>query len=71
LGVIAFSKKTTPSQAPPVLLTVKEAAALLRVTPRFLYQLIAEQRIPHRRIGRAVRFERAELLAWTKQSSSA
>ena len=32
-------------------LTVKEAAELLKVSPGCVYQLIAERRIPHLRIG--------------------
>ena len=49
-----------------VFLTTQEAADLLRVQRRSLYRLVQQQRIPYRRIGRAIRFERTELLAWTK-----
>ena len=51
---------------PLVFLTAQEAADLLRVQKRSLYRLVQQQRIPYRRIGRAIRFERNELLAWTK-----
>ena len=47
-----------------VFLTVEEAAALLRISPRTLYRLIAARRIPPRRIGRSLRLEQHELLTW-------
>ena len=55
-----------PSDSPLVFLTAQEAAELLRVQRRSLYRLVRQQRIPYRRIGRAIRFERNELLVWTK-----
>jgi excisionase family DNA binding protein len=54
------------SDSPLVFLTAQEAADLLRVQRRSLYRLVQQQRIPYRRVGRAIRFERNELLAWTK-----
>ena len=54
------------SQSPPIFLTVSEAAKLLRITTRSIYQMVAESRIPYRRVGRAVRFEQTELMEWTK-----
>ena len=54
------------SDGPLAFLTAREAADLLRVQRRSLYRLVQQQRIPYRRIGRAIRFERNELLAWTK-----
>ena len=58
-----------PSDSPLVFLTAQEAAELLRVQRRSLYRLVQQQRIPYRRIGRAIRFERNELLAWTKPNN--
>ena len=55
-----------PSDSPLVFLTAQEAADLLRVQRRSLYRLVRLQQIPFRRIGRAIRFERNELLTWTK-----
>lgn len=55
-----------PAETPLVFLTAQEAADLLRVRKRSLYRLVQQQKIPYRRIGRAIRFERHELLAWTK-----
>ena len=54
------------SQPAPIFLTVSEAAKLLRITTRSIYQMVAESRIPYRRVGRAVRFEQTELMEWTK-----
>jgi excisionase family DNA binding protein len=53
-----------------VFLTAQEAADLLRVQRRSLYRLVQQQRIPYRRVGRAIRFERNELLAWTQPQSN-
>jgi excisionase family DNA binding protein len=61
--------KTRAGQPAPVLLTVQEAADLLRVTTRTLYQMVAEARIPYRRVGKALRFDRAEILEWTKTNT--
>jgi excisionase family DNA binding protein len=44
------------------LLTIKEAAELLRLSPRTLYVLVETRRIPFVRIGRAVRFDRETLI---------
>jgi len=50
---------------PPEILTYREAAEYLRTPVNTLYWLIAQQRIPHFRIGpRSVRFRRSELDAW-------
>ncbi len=48
------------------LLTTKEAAALLAVSVRTIYAWVAERRIPYRKAGRLLRFDRDELLAWSE-----
>lgn len=58
------------SQSAPILLTVSEAAKLLRITTRSIYQMVAESRIPYRRVGRSVRFEQSELMEWTKAQAN-
>jgi excisionase family DNA binding protein len=45
------------------LLTVRDAATLLHVSPSFLYVLVETKAVPHLRIGRAIRFDRHALLA--------
>jgi excisionase family DNA binding protein len=43
------------------LLTITEAAALLGVKPQTLYLWVSLRRVPHRKIGRLVRFTEADL----------
>lgn len=49
------------AEAPPVLLTIPEVAALLRCTRRTVERQIACRRLSVLKLGRAVRIERAEL----------
>lgn len=58
------------SYAPDRLLDINEAAALLRLKPRTIYAMVAERRIPYRKAGRLLRFERAELLEWSKEQAT-
>lgn len=55
----------------PLLLTELQAAKVLSVCPRTLWTLRTEGRIPHIRIGRAVRYARGDLVAWIQNSRSA
>jgi excisionase family DNA binding protein len=50
-----------PSQA--LLLTVKEAAKLMRIGRDMAYALVAEDKIPSVRLGRHIRIPRASLIA--------
>jgi len=61
------SKRSQPTH---IFLTVSEAAKLLRITTRPIYRMVAESRIPYRRLGRAVRFEETELTEWTKAQAN-
>lgn len=49
------------------LLTAEEVAALLRVTPAWVYSETRRHRIPHIRLGRYVRYRRDALIAWMDQ----
>jgi excisionase family DNA binding protein len=49
---------------PNDVLTADEAAALLRVGRNQLYEAVSRGEIPHRRIGRSIRFSRAVLIRW-------
>lgn len=56
------------------LLTAEEVAALLRVTPAWVYAQTRRHRIPHLRLGRYVRYRRDALLEWmegVEEASSA
>ena len=48
-------------------LNVREAADLLRVSIRSIYQWASEGSIPHRKAGRRLIFLESELLDFTKQ----
>jgi excisionase family DNA binding protein len=43
------------------LLTISEAAALLGVKAQTLYLWVSQKRVPHRKIGRLVRFTESDL----------
>lgn len=49
---------------PPLYLTTREVAAMLRVKERKIYDLAAAGEIPHRRITGKLLFPRAELMDW-------
>lgn len=53
-----------PGSAPESLLTVLEAAVYLHVSRAKIYLLTCRRQIPHHKLGRHVRFRRAELDAW-------
>ena len=46
------------------LIDIRSVAQVLDVTPRHIQRLVAERRIPYLKIGRFVRFDRAELDLW-------
>ncbi len=45
-------------------LSVEDAASLLHVGRNTIYGLVAQNKIPHRRLGKAIRFSRVALMAW-------
>jgi excisionase family DNA binding protein len=45
---------------------VREAAELLRLSPKTLYGLVSQRRIPFRKAGRRLLFLESELLEWTR-----
>ena len=46
------------------LLDINQIADQLGVTPRFICRLVAERRIPFCKLGKFVRFDEAEIVAW-------
>jgi excisionase family DNA binding protein len=46
------------------LLDASEAAQLLRVPRSTLYELVRSRGLPHIKVGRALRFTRADLSRW-------
>ena len=59
----------TPAGIPPQLLTVAEVAALLRVEVSTIYVWTSKRRIPFRKVGGRLRFDRDEILRWTVPES--
>jgi excisionase family DNA binding protein len=53
----------------PLLYTVAEAAELLNVTQNWLEESVSAQTIPHRRLGRKIRFSQADLDSLIEQSA--
>jgi excisionase family DNA binding protein len=52
------------------LLTAEEVAALLRVTPAWVYAETRRNRIPHVRLGRYVRYRADALAEWMDKLES-
>ncbi|WNG57406.1 helix-turn-helix domain-containing protein [Archangium gephyra] len=51
------------------LLTVEEAAALLRLRPKTLYNWVSQGKVPYSKLGSVVRFNRRELVDWVAKNS--
>ena len=45
-------------------LTLVEAQAFLKIGRSALYRAVARNQVPHRRIGKQIRFSRGALTAW-------
>lgn len=54
----------------PRFLKVTELAELLKIKPRTIYEMVAQNRIPYRKPpgSNILRFDLDEILAWTKLS---
>jgi len=63
----AIGVPAAPAPVVSEILDLADAAALLRVEPQTLYSWTRSRsrvRIPYRRLGKFLRFERTELLTW-------
>ena len=60
------------SESGPQLLKVPELAALLKVKPRTIYEMVAQGRIPYPKPpgSNILRFDLDEILVWTKTGRS-
>ena len=69
-----MSTSARPSVMPsrPQFLKVPELAAMLKVKPRTIYEMVAQGRIPYRKPPgtNILRFDLEEILAWTKAGSN-
>ncbi len=57
----------TPTNQAMGWLTIDEAAALIRVPKSWLYERTRTNTIPHLKLGKYIRFDRHELIAWARQ----
>ncbi len=63
------STMSEPQLLTEPLLDASEAARLLRVPRSTLYELVRSRGLPHIKVGRALRFTRADLAAWIADHS--
>jgi excisionase family DNA binding protein len=56
----------------PQFLKVPELAAMLKVKPKTIYDMVAQRRIPYRKLpgSNILRFDLDEIVAWTKAGNS-
>ena len=59
---------TAPALDDADVLDVPQVASLLRVGRNTVYALVARNGIPHRRLGRAIRFSRVAVMSWLSTS---
>lgn len=69
------TEQPTPEQLPDErderdVLDVPHVARLLGVGRNTIYTLVAKNQIPHRRLGKAIRFSRAAVMSWLSSWSS-
>jgi excisionase family DNA binding protein len=50
-------------------LTVKEIAAHLRLSPRTIYSMVSDNKMPFRRAGDTLLFHRDEIDQWTREGA--
>ena len=48
----------------PQLITIDQLADRLGVTERYVRRLVAEKRVPYRKLGKLVRFAEHEIATW-------
>lgn len=47
------------------MMNIDQVAEYLNVKPRFVRRLVTERRIPFYKVGKFVRFDRAEIRSWS------
>lgn len=69
LRAVPIINSSAPAKLPagvPHLLTVDEVAAMLRLRPKTIYNMVSQGRIPFRKAGHQLLFDPKEIEAWTK-----
>jgi excisionase family DNA binding protein len=64
LAWLRLQRPETEQREPAKLLDAKEMAARLSLKPSWLLELARQGRVPHRRLGRYVRFDPAAVQEW-------
>ena len=69
---MSASLQTSALPSRPQFLKVLELAALLKVKPKTIYEMVAQGRIPYRKPpgSNILRFDLDEIVAWTKAGNS-
>lgn len=69
--MIVESMQNRKMPASPRFLKVVEVAELLKVRPRTIYEMVAQNRIPYRKPpgSNILRFDLEEILEWTRRKS--
>ena len=49
------------------LMSVKEAAAYMGLSPHTVYAMVSQRRIPYAKVGKLVKFDEAMLRAWIEK----
>ena len=52
-------------------MTIEQLADRLGVTERFVRRLIAERRVPHRKLGKLIRFSEDDISEWLETTRRA
>jgi excisionase family DNA binding protein len=58
------ARADAPGQSEREVITADEVAALIRMTPAWVYAETRRNRIPHMRLGRYFRYRRSAIEAW-------
>lgn len=61
------SDQTSNTGLPPILLTLKEASALLKLAPQTIYGFTSKRTIPFLKRGKKLYFHKEALVAWLEE----
>jgi excisionase family DNA binding protein len=64
--LVNASSNLAHANEPPIYLTLKEVAELLKVRPRTVYSWVSDNRIPFERKGSLLRFRLDAVVAWNE-----
>lgn len=69
---MAINLTAIESHGRPSLLNVSDLATFLKVKPRTIYEMVAQNRIPYRKPpgSNILRFDLEEIIAWTKAGNN-